>query len=372
MGIRSGPKRRRAARRRDRRGGPLAVRRDGARRSSGRRLRVAAMGIRSEIVRFVSRYERLLINTSRDANQRVVCFVSFLRSFGHGLRLGGVDARVFCFSREKRRRRNDVARHRLAADGGRDRPGRETGRPERPGRPGRPGFLASKRLRRGRDDARIRETRGGRAETRARRARRRRGHPEEAHLRRAAPRRRRRRGRRRRIRVGSTAFAVFRWRGRRVASASKGARPLARSFARRFFRFGFFKRARQSRRRGRRRTRRLFFRACHVFCRSRSHVCPGGLPGVSRGMSERVRLARARARRSRSRRRRTARSRRFGSFRFLARAPGFPARVPQLEYDRDARAVAGAPLQREVQRGGPERLEPRERKHRRAETRVSV
>ena len=86
-------------------------------------------------------------------------------------------------------------------------------------------------------------------------------------------------------------------------------------------------------------------------------------------MSERVRLARARARRSRSRRRRTARSRRFGSFRFLARAPGFPARVPQLEHDRDARAVARTPLQREVQRGGPERLEARERKHRRAETR---
>lgn len=72
---------------------------------------------------------------------------------------------------------------------------------------------------------------------------------------------------------------------------------------------------------------------------------------------------------SRGRRRRAARPRRFGSFRFLARAPGFPARVPQLEYDRDARAVARAPLQREVQRGGPERLEPRERKHRRAETR---
>lgn len=270
MGIWSGPERRRAARRRDRRGGPLAVRRDGARRSFGR----DAVG-RSEIVRFVTRYERLRFNASRVANERrsrriqmlgsIVFFFSFLRSFSLGLRLRRVDARVFCFvlSDPKLRRRNDVARHRLAADGGRDRPSCRGCR----------SFLAFLAfLRRGRDgDALVRETRGGRRARRARNARRRRGHPEEAHLRRATPRRRRRRGKRGRVRVGSTArcvirniirsiaFAVFRRRGRSVASA-RGAHPLARSFARR--RFDHFKRAsshRRLRRRSRRRRRRRAF-----------------------------------------------------------------------------------------------------------------
>ena len=259
----------RAARRRDRRART-------ARRTTRRRAGGAgrdAVG-RSEIVRFVTRYERLRFNASRVANERrsrriqmlgsIVFFFSFLRSFSLGLRLRRVDARVFCFvlSDPKLRRRNDVARHRLAADGGRDRPGCRGCR----------SFLAflafsgaaetetRSYAKRAAGDARgERETRGGGV---------------------VIPKKLTSGGRRRGVgageesggeSAGSTArcvirniirkiaFAVFRRRGRSVASA-RGAHPLARSFARR--RFDHFKRAsshRRLRRRSRRRRRQRAF-----------------------------------------------------------------------------------------------------------------
>ena len=219
--------------------------------------------------------------------------------------------------------------------------------------------------------------------------------------------RRRRRGGRGRVRARARVAArravrIVTGGNRKVASASRprGLRRRLETRARRH-RFananGFFRLRFSARRRKRRRKRRvarvirrasrrrearlfknaflrLFFDTALRVHRARRYVARGsrgrreGRPPGTEDRSERRRLRFA-SRRRRRRRRRASRARRLGPFGFLFFAPGFPARVPQLEHERDARAVAHASLQREVQFSGPERLEPREREHRRAEAR---
>lgn len=201
--------------------------------------------------------------------------------------------------------------------------------------------------------------------------------------------RRRRRGGRRRVRARARVAArravrIVTGENRKVASASwpRGLRRRLETRARRH-QFananGFFRlRRRASRRREARLFKnaflRLFFDTALRVHRARRYVARGsrgrreGRPLGTEDRSERRRLRFA-SRRRRRRRRRASRARRLGPFGFLFFAPGFPARVPQLEHERDARAVAHASLQREVQFSGPERLEPREREHRRAEAR---